>query len=426
MWRAKVFEDTDSCDSSGESDSEDQPAPKKLRTSKRLTKSKQQPQQRRKALLKAERQKLESYVKKLNSDKISSHSLEEVCGQKLFKGEDIQAFGCSVDPKALNFLAHHLQLAFARLFVECSTKKERYLHFQISWHKHCSFLLVEKNQHLTQLGLHPSDPVAEQVLTARSEWHKVKEKHALSQDASSRFLTLYCSSTLDQLLRQCHKVMQSFSKKSSGNAEVTEDSEDVFYRFGGAAIASMLHSRYEKLKQHCGDDQQLSEETTILQKLSIHKKEDKELIPDSLKYRDKGHMYFPCVELLPLIKEVDLATKEYTNGESFKKYGSELLTVISNKLVLDTKLLSLYETILREKIPEFSEMSDKSVDSVFKEFVRKLCHTRIQEFLDSFKQQSAAHKGLATLAGQNLRDSLLSHHVNLKSKSSQGTTSDTL
>ena len=140
-----MFEDTDSCDSSGESDSGDQPAPKKLRTSKRLTKSKQQPQQRRKALLKAERQKLESYVKKLNLDKISSHSLEEVCGQKLFKGKDIQAFCCSVDPKALNFLAHYLQLAFARLFVECSTKKERYLHFQISWHQHCSFLLVEKN-----------------------------------------------------------------------------------------------------------------------------------------------------------------------------------------------------------------------------------------------------------------------------------------
>jgi len=48
----------------------------------------------------------------------------------------------------------------------------------------------------------------------------------------------------------------------------------VYYRFGGAAIANILHSRYEKLKQHCGGDQQLSEETTILQKLSIHKKED--------------------------------------------------------------------------------------------------------------------------------------------------------
>ena len=61
-------------------------------------------------------------------------------------------------------------------------------------------------------------------------------------------------------------------------------------------------------------------------------------------------------------------------------------------------------------------MNENSVDSAFKEFVQKLCHTRVQEFLDSFKQQSVAHKGFATLAGQNLKDLLFSHHVNLKGK----------
>jgi len=52
--------------------------------------------------------------------------------------------------------------------------------------------------------------------------------------------------------------------KSSDNVDVVEDCEDVYYHFAGAAISSMLHSRYKKLKQHCDDDQQLSEETTIL------------------------------------------------------------------------------------------------------------------------------------------------------------------
>ena len=229
---------------------------------------------------------------------------------------------------------------------------------------------------------------------------------------------LYCSSTLDELLKQCHKVIQSFEKKSSDPIDVEADDDVVYYRFGGAAIASMLHSRYDKLKEHPGD-KQLSEETTILQKISIHKKEDKENIPGSLKYRDKGHMYFPCEELLPLVKEVDFATKEYCNPESFKKHSSDLLLVMSNKFVLDMNLCSLFEDVLQVKVPEFSEMSDKTVDSVYEEFVRKLCHTRVEEFLNSFKQQSAAHKGLATLAGQNLRDSLLSHHVNLRSKSTQ-------
>ena len=61
-------------------------------------------------------------------------------------------------------------------------------------------------------------------------------------------------------------------------------------------------------------------------------------------------------------------------------------------------------------------MNENSVGSVFKEFVQKLCHTRVQEFLDSFIQQSTAHKGFATLAGQNLKDLQFSHHVNLKGK----------
>ena len=75
----------------------------------------------------------------------------------------------------------------------------------------------------------------------------------------------------------------------------------------------------------------------------------------------------------------------------------------------NTELRSMYLAILQAKVPESAHMKDKSLDGVFKEFVRKLCHTRVQEFLDSFKQQNAAHKGSATLAGQNLRDSLLCH-----------------
>jgi len=53
------------------------------------------------------------------------------------------------------------------------------------------------------------------------------------------------------------------------------------------------------------------------------------------------------------------------------------------------------------------------VDTVFKEMVRTLAHVRVQEYLDSYKCKGAAQKGSATLAGQNLHDSLLTHHVNL-------------
>lgn len=49
--------------------------------------------------------------------------------------------------------------------------------------------------------------------------------------------------------------------------------------------------------------------------------------------------------------------------------------------------------------------------------VEKLCNTRLNEFLDAYRQTVATEKGKATLAGQNLRDTLLTQHINLKPQS---------
>ena len=84
---------------------------------------------------------------------------------------------------------------------------------------------------------------------------------------------MFCSSVLDELLRQCHTVIQSF-KKFSGKGDAVEDSEDVYYHFAGAAIACMLHTRYDKLKQNAANEQ-LSQETTILERLSIYNRQEK-------------------------------------------------------------------------------------------------------------------------------------------------------
>lgn len=64
---------------------------------------------------------------------------------------------------------------------------------------------------------------------------------------------------------------------------------------------------------------------------------------------------------------------------------------------------------------EDTNTQTKAVDTVYKEFARKLCNTRINEFLDTQKQLMATSTGKATLSGQNLRDTLLSLHVNLNS-----------
>ena len=59
----------------------------------------------------------------------------------------------------------------------------------------------------------------------------------------------------------------------------------------------------------------------------------------------------------------------------------------------------------------------EAVVAVYNEFVRKLCNTRLNEFVVVQKQLTAVKDGKASLTGQNLRDTLLTQHIQLKSRS---------
>jgi hypothetical protein len=71
----------------------------------------------------------------------------------------------------------------------------------------------------------------------------------------------------------------------------TKEPDDVYYRFGGAAIAEMLHNRCRSI--HASP---YSKRSTITSEITILKGmecKDKSVIPASLQYRDRGCMYFP-------------------------------------------------------------------------------------------------------------------------------------
>lgn len=53
--------------------------------------------------------------------------------------------------------------------------------------------------------------------------------------------------------------------------------------------------------------------------------------------------------------------------------------------------------------------------AVYKEFTRKLCNIRIEEFISTSRIRLAAEKGNASTKEQNLRDALLTHHTKLMS-----------
>ena len=151
-----------------------------------------------------------------------------------------------------------------------------------------------------------------------------------------------------------------------------------------------------------------------MQKLSIHRENEKAHIPAYLKYQDEGYMYFPGSEMLPFLKAIDMKTKEHTNINSFSELGTDLVRTIGDSMDNNPELLNIFNKTVLTKIPEAMSYPFKKLSGIFTELVRKLSHTRTQEFLDSYKQSAASNKGAATLSELNFRDSLLGYHVNLK------------
>ena len=77
--------------------------------------------------------------------------------------------------------------------------------------------------------------------------------------------------------------------------------EGVYYRFGSAALCSMLHLRYNRLKGNADKQDCIRHELkTILVKCS-----DKQHVPPYMQYRDKTFMYFPAVCYFPFICNID-------------------------------------------------------------------------------------------------------------------------
>ena len=231
---------------------------------------------------------------------------------------------------SLLFLTEQLKKQFARLYSAHSTGADKYLKFQLQWHQHCSYYLVDYNCELSLIGLHPDDPVAVDVVSVRSQWHRVVMSFSLKKQDAKYFLILFCSCIYDNLLRTCHLAIELDQETT---ASCFEDGNDVYYRFGGASISSMLHNRYSQMKS-CALSlkEKVSLEINVLQKLSIHKSEEKSHIPSYLKYRDCGYMYFPCEELMPFLKAVDTVTAMSCTDEKFKHEGSKLLTTLAESV----------------------------------------------------------------------------------------------
>ena len=87
----------------------------------------------------------------------------------------------------------------------------------------------------------------------------------------------------------------------------------------------MFHNRYKLMKSSQSHDVK-SKISEVLKWMQMED-EDKRMLPESLKYRDQDHMYFPHKKLLPFIRKLNESVRKTANRDTFKTQGRELIKV---------------------------------------------------------------------------------------------------
>ncbi len=155
------------------------------------------------------------------------------------------------------------------------------MHFQLQWYQECSELLLETLQR----------PCL-QHKESTSAWFDFRNQRL------QQFSIDHCNSVLLSLQGAVYtyfnrKVASEVKKAEAHDQEsdqssippiITEESEDVYYRFGGAALKEMLHNRYKRIHTTALDKRsQICVEISVLKSMLCS---GKSIIPPSLKYRE--------------------------------------------------------------------------------------------------------------------------------------------
>lgn len=138
-------------------------------------------------------------------------------------------------------LSHHQ--CFIGLYKECKKCPESFLHFQFKWQQHCSAFLLNCKYTLSEIGL--NDSADYQISETRAVWLRFCEENEVPVPESNSIM-MTISSSLYHCLMDHIAYFQSGGSASTTNSTTQEaDGDDVYYRFGGAAISDMLHLHYK-------------------------------------------------------------------------------------------------------------------------------------------------------------------------------------
>ena len=281
----------------------------------------------------------------------------------LFKDRDTLWSVLRLQESLLTTIFRGLVEIFIHVFKSCEKGKDKYSRFQLEWHKHCSTLLTENVDEASM----------KELSQIHQRWLGFCEGSRITKDGYNPVMISICAVVYDYLMQQI--LEEQKAKPNETSMCIQQDSDDVYFRFGGAALASMLHLRYDDLKRA-----PKSKKDSIIAEIKVLKSiecSDKSHIPEYLQYRDKGYMYFPKMCFIPFIRDVDKCVCELANEEAMKKYGSKLVEVITQQVRSNEELKGHFKAKIIDVHDCEESVKEESINTVYLEFTRKLCNTRI-------------------------------------------------
>ena len=226
--------------------------------------------------------------------------------------------------KSLVSLTNHHRNTFISLY-RCNSKgKEKYLHFQLEWHKYCSIFLLPKESCIDCIFPDPNE-IPEGTDNVKDMWQNFCEACSEEKVDCNKFMILFSSALYHNFLELAHTQNIKLHNACSIVESTLSDEDDVYFRFGGATLSDLYHNYYKDLKK-CSDERKdiISKQIKILNSINT---KDKSAMPLYLKYRDRGHMFSPNPSFIPFFRSVDSCIKEVVNDQGFQKHGDELVKV---------------------------------------------------------------------------------------------------
>uniref|UniRef100_A0A1X7U5S4 Uncharacterized protein n=1 Tax=Amphimedon queenslandica TaxID=400682 RepID=A0A1X7U5S4_AMPQE len=146
-----------------------------------------------------------------------------------------------------------------------------------------------------------------------------------------------CGSSNKKVLLEHVNKQSSLAERATKSSESQLDKDDVYFNFGRAILSDMHHSR-----------------------------------------------------------QVDECIKEIVNEKAFLELGDSLVKAAHSDLVKENTL-QLFKATLKNRLTGMDDiLYVGAIDTVYKEFVRKLCNIRIKELTSTTRKKFASDKGNAS------------------------------